>query len=254
MPRTKIVYHERYLADYPTASVERPERIIQIHKELVEHGYSFVIPKHADIKDIHLVHNPDLVSSEMHDKDRYDVSLFSVGGAIMASEMAFSGAPSFALIRPPGHHASPGSNWGFCFFNNMAIAIERLIVNKKIERAVILDIDLHFGDGTDSFFAGRDDVTVINVQTSNRLDFLAQCHSGLKAAAPFDIVAVSAGFDRYIKDWGMTLETEDFRTIGEVVKEFADKFANNRRFAILEGGYYLPDLGKNARSLIEGME
>jgi acetoin utilization deacetylase AcuC-like enzyme len=136
----------------------------------------------------------------------------------------------------------------------MAVSIQRLILKRQIKRAVILDIDLHFGDGTENYFMGRKDVSVINVQSSDRVEFLAQCRDGLARSAPYDIIGVSAGFDRYIKDWGSTLTTEDFKAIGETVKEFSEKHCSGRRFALLEGGYYLPDLGANARNFIEGME
>ncbi len=254
MPKTKIVYHDRYLTDYPTASVEVPERVKSIHKELSAHGYKFVTPKPAIDADILLVHKMRLIESEKRDKERYETALLSAGGAIAASEIAIEGTPAFGLIRPPGHHASPDSNWGFCFFNNTAISVEKLIVQKKIERALILDIDLHFGDGTDNFFKGRDDVTVVNVQSNYALEFLAMTKEGLEKSAPYDIVCVSAGFDRYVKDWGGTLDTKDYRTIGELVKEYSEKHAKGRRYALLEGGYYIKDLGINARNLIEGME
>ncbi|MBN2225437.1 MAG: histone deacetylase family protein [Deltaproteobacteria bacterium] len=254
MPTTKIVFHDAYLTDYPTASVEKPERVEVIHRELSAHSYSFVTARPADERDLLLVHYPNLVQSEKRDRDRYDVALLAAGGSILAAEIAMDGVPAFGLVRPPGHHASPGTNWGFCFFNNMALAIQRLILKKRIERAVILDIDLHFGDGTDNYFMGRSDVSVVNVQSSNRLEFLAHCQDGLTRAAPYDIIGVSAGFDRYIKDWGSTLLTEDFKAIGQMVKEFSQQNCSGRRFALLEGGYYLPDLGLNARNLIEGME
>jgi acetoin utilization deacetylase AcuC-like enzyme len=254
MPITKIVYHERYLTDYPTASVERPGRVEMIHRELKARGYPFVTPEPIDEKDVLLVHYPNLVQAEKRDKERYEVALLAAGGAIMTAEIAMDGVPAFGLIRPPGHHASPGSNWGFCFFNNMAIAIQRLIFKKRITRAFILDIDLHFGDGTDNYFSGRHDVVVDNIESSNRLEFLAQCQSGLKRALPYDIIGISAGFDRYVKDWGSTLETEDYQAIGKMVKDFSVEHCGGRRFALLEGGYYLPDLGVNARNLIEGME
>ncbi len=254
MPKTKIVYHERYLTDYPTASVERPERVQMIHRELSAHGYPFVTPRPAEENDVLLVHYPNLVQAEKRDRDRFDVALLAAGGAIMTAEIAMDGEPAFGLLRPPGHHASPGSNWGFCFFNNMAIAVQRLIFKKRIKRAFILDIDLHFGDGTDNYFAGRQDVIVDNVESSDRVEFLAQCQRGLERALPYDIIGISAGFDRYIKDWGSTLMTEDYKSIGEMVKNFSLKHCSGRRFALLEGGYYLPDLGVNARNLIEGME
>ncbi len=254
MPTTKIVYHDAYLTDYPTASVEKPQRIEEIHRELSSHGYSFVDARPANEKDVLLVHYPTLVEAEKRDRDRYEVALLAAGGSILSAEIAMDAVPAFGLVRPPGHHASPGTNWGFCFFNNMAVAIQHLITKKRIERAMILDIDLHFGDGTDNYFMGRRDVSVVNVQSSNRLEFLAQCQEGLARSAPYDIIGLSAGFDRYIKDWGSTLLTEDFHAIGRMVKEFSETHCSGRRFALLEGGYYLPDLGVNARNLIEGME
>jgi acetoin utilization deacetylase AcuC-like enzyme len=258
MPQTRIIYHDRFLTDYPTASVERPERVKNIHAALKEKGYRFTTAVAATENDIARVHYPSLIDAERRDPDRFEVALLSAGGAIMTAEIALNGTPAFGLIRPPGHHASQGSNWGFCFFNNMAVAMAKLIDDGKIRSAVVLDIDLHFGDGTDNIFSGKKhndgEVTVINIQSHNRMEFLALCHQELKEAAPYDIIGVSAGFDAYIKDWGGTLMTEDYRTIGETVKEMAQKYASGRRFALLEGGYYLNDLGKNALSLIEGME
>ncbi len=254
MPTTQIVYDDAYLTDYPTASVERPQRVEVIHKELSSHHYSFVTPQPADELDVLLVHYPSLVQAEKRDRDRYEVALMAAGGSILAAQIGMDGVPAFGLVRPPGHHASPGTNWGFCFFNNMAVSIQRLILKRQIKRAVILDIDLHFGDGTENYFMGRHDVSVVNVQASDRLEFLAQCQDGLTRTAPYDIIGVSAGFDRYIKDWGSTLLTEDYGAIGRMVKEFSEKHCSGRRFALLEGGYYLPDLGLNARTLIEGME
>lgn len=254
MPTTQIVYHDSYLTDYPTASVEKPERVEAIHRELVSHGYPFIEARPADELDVLLVHYPSLVQAEKRDQDRYEVALMAAGGSILAAQIAMDSVPAFGLVRPPGHHASPGTNWGFCFFNNMAVAIQRLILKRQIKRALILDIDLHFGDGTENYFMGRKDVSVVNVQESDRLQFLAQCQEGLTRNAPYDIIGVSAGFDRYIKDWGSTLLTEDFKAIGRMVKEFSEKHCSGRRFALLEGGYYLPDLGANARELLEGME
>ena len=84
----------------------------------------------------------------------YDVAAIAAGGAIQAAETGMS-EPCFGLIRPPGHHASSNSAWGFCFFNNMAIAIEKLKREGKIEKAHVLDIDLHFGDGTVNIFPAQ---------------------------------------------------------------------------------------------------
>jgi acetoin utilization deacetylase AcuC-like enzyme len=69
-----------------------------------------------------------------------------------------------------------------------------------------------------------------------------------------DIIAVSAGFDNYEKDLGKKLRTFDFYNIGLILKNLCKRFGHNRRFAVLEGGYYLPDLGKNVEAFCGGFE
>jgi len=71
-----------------------------------------------------------------------NVALLAIGGAIKASQIALTREPALALIRPPSNHASPHSCWGFCYFNNIAISIEKLRRNGVVKRAVIVDIDL----------------------------------------------------------------------------------------------------------------
>jgi acetoin utilization deacetylase AcuC-like enzyme len=100
--------------------------------------------------------------------DVYDVAILAAGGAMLTAATALAGEPAFGLLRPPGHHASPDSHWGFCFFNNMAVAVERLRRQGLIGSALILDIDLHFGDGTDRFFANIPEVEVINIESRRR--------------------------------------------------------------------------------------
>jgi acetoin utilization deacetylase AcuC-like enzyme len=251
MQQLTVMYHPLYEEDYPTASVEMPKRVAVIRDEL-DGDFSFVAPQAAAEEDILLVHTRHLLDEVKRDPLLFKVASLAAGGAIHAAQLAWEGIPSFGLIRPPGHHASPGSHWGFCFFNNMAIAVERLIREDTLERVLILDIDLHFGDGTDNFFQGRRDVVVANIQEEERTAFLEKVAETLKSTS-YDLIAISAGFDRYRLDWGGTLEMADYRVIGEMVAEKAASVCQGRRFAILEGGYYLPHLGKNARSLIEGL-
>jgi acetoin utilization deacetylase AcuC-like enzyme len=252
MQQLKVVYHPLYEEDYLTASVEIPKRAAVIRDEL-KGDFEFVTPQAATEEDILMVHTRPLLEEVKRDPLLFEIASLAVGGAMQAAQLAWEGIPAFGLIRPPGHHASPGSHWGFCFFNNMAIAVERLIKEHKLERVLILDIDLHFGDGTDNFFQGRSDVVVANIQEEERNAFLEKVAETLESTASYDFIAISAGFDRYRLDWGGTLEMDDYRVIGKMVAEKAVSFCHGRRFAILEGGYYLPHLGKNARSLIKGL-
>lgn len=248
----KIVYHEKYLEDYPTASVECSERVRRIYTEL-QGAFDFVTPSPSRKKDLELVHSKAHIEAVKRHTLTYEVALLAVGGAILTAELAMQEEVVFGLIRPPGHHASPDSSWGFCFFNNMAIAIEKLRREGKIIQAFILDIDLHFGDGTVNYFKRIPEVSILNISTQNREKFLEEVSSGL-SDFEFDIVGVSAGFDNYEKDWGGLLTTKDFQTIGTMVKKAALDQCKGRRFALLEGGYYLPDLGKNVRAFLEGLK
>lgn len=247
----KVVYHEKFLTDYPTASCETPDRVACIMGALKGH-FEFVEPSPAAEADILLVHTQSLIESVKDISSIYSTALLAAGGAIMASEIAIMGTPCFAAVRPPGHHASPSSHWGFCFFNNVAVAIERLICAGRINSALILDIDLHFGDGTVNFFAGRPDVVVANIQDSERESFLANVDQAL-AINDYDIVAISAGFDRHIQDWGGTLTTEDYYTIGASVKAYAHEKCGGRYFGVLEGGYNTEVLGINALAFCKGL-
>jgi acetoin utilization deacetylase AcuC-like enzyme len=156
----------------------------------------------------------------------------------------------FALIRPPGHHASANSSWGFCFFNNMAIAMTKLKREQKIRKAFILDFDLHFGDGTVDILGYRDYVTILNPGSHDRNRYLKEVEEHLPDDA--DIIGISAGFDNHQEDWGGVMSTDDYREMGSMVREAARR-SGGGLFAILEGGYNHRVLGYNTMALIEGM-
>ncbi|HPI90242.1 MAG TPA: histone deacetylase family protein [Spirochaetota bacterium] len=215
--------------------------------------YEIIKPEPCSDEDILRCHSEGLLLCEKNDPGRYEISRLAAGGAIKAAELSLEGFLPFAVIRPPGHHANPDHNWGFCFFNNMGIALMKLLSTNQINRAVVLDIDLHFGDGTDAIFKNNEAVSVYNIQSSNRDDFIKTTENTLAGAGPSDVIGISAGFDQYIKDWGANLTTEDYETIGEIAGAFSRKHCGGKIFIILEGGYYLPDLGVNAHSLLKGV-
>ena len=247
----KIVYHPRYQEVYASDPAAKAGRIESILSKVSPH-FELVTPEPASIDDIKLVHTNWHIADIQRMRETYEVALLAAGGAIKAAELAINGEPAFGLIRPPGHHASPDSCWGFCFFNNVAISIAKLRVEGKINRAVILDFDLHFGDGTDNIFSRVPEVVYHHPEDRNRQDFVDGIARYLDKQRA-DIIAVSAGFDRHVDDWGGLLTTEDYQTIGKLVKEFSEQVCQGRRYGVLEGGYNHDVLGRNVRAFLDGM-
>ncbi|MCS7143764.1 MAG: histone deacetylase family protein [Archaeoglobaceae archaeon] len=242
----EIVFSQKFYKVYSHEPAAEPGRMEAIVRELK--GYEFVEPKPADEKDVLLVHTKRHFEYIKRDRELFEIAMLAVGGTILSAEIAFR-EPSFALVRPPGHHASPDSAWGFCYFNNVAIAVKKLLTEGKISKAVIVDFDLHFGDGTANTF--RDEPRVIYYHMSGiNIEGIAE----FLERHEYDIIAVSAGFDRHIDDWGGLLETEDYTEIGRILKEFAEKKCNGKRFAALEGGYNHEVLGKNVKAFLKGFD
>lgn len=249
-----VVFHPHYRINYPTAGVESPARVAAIHRALEPH-YPILQPEPAGLPDLLRVHTRGLLDAvRREDRALFDTAVLAAGGAMQAAREALTGRPAFALIRPPGHHASPDHHWGFCFFNNMAVALAELFDQGRIGRAFILDFDLHVGDGTLNCFDADRRATIYNPSRfTDRTDYLNAVRDALDQAENPDIIGVSAGFDIAEMDWGGLLKTEDFREIGRMVKEAAARLCSGRRFAVLEGGYYLPELGNNVLAFCQGL-
>ena len=247
----KIVFHPRYMEVYTSDPAAASGRIEPILKEL-EGRYDFIEPQAASEDDLKRVHTRTHIESIKRDRHVYDVACLAAGGAIRAARIAMDGEASFGLIRPPGHHASPDHCWGFCYFNNIAVALAWLQDEDLVENALILDFDLHFGDGSSNFFEGTK-IKYFHPDASSREAFIDQITKKFDDERDYSILAISAGFDRHIEDWGGLLTTDDYRTIGRLSKEAAGRNCHGRRFAVLEGGYNHSVLGRNVRAFVEGL-
>jgi len=245
----KVVYSQEYKQVYSSDPASSPGRIEAIEFALAG-KVNYIEPQPASEEDIGLIHTPRHIA-EVRREGVYDIAALAAGGAIKAAEVGLS-EPCFAVIRPPGHHASADSAWGFCYFNNMAVALVKLKRKDKIKKAFILDFDLHVGDGNINTLEPKGFVTILNPGGSDRSEYLKTVTNALNKTDA-DMIAVSAGFDNHEDDWGGLLRTEDYTYMGKLVRETARR-NNGGCFGILEGGYNHAVLGKNVLAFIEGLD
>jgi len=228
-------------------------------------------PSRAQEEDPLLVHSPAHVeqvqTGNYSDVDTpyfqniYEIAMHAVGSAIDSMKSALEGCPSFSLARPPGHHATRDHIMGFCYFNNLAIAVAHAL--KKVDRVGIVDIDVHHGNGTEDIVLGRKDwkdrvlfcslhqvplypgtglVTARNAKNyplapgtsaTSYLETLEQALSQISDFKP-QLLAISAGFDTFRKDplASLNLDIQNYRAIGKMLAGLSIP-----RFGTLEGGY-----------------
>jgi acetoin utilization deacetylase AcuC-like enzyme len=244
----KVIFHENFYQVYtsdPAASAGRMEAIVQAISSHVK----FVEGQPASEKQIALAHDKSHIEN-VRQRGLFEIAALAAGSAIQTATIGLS-EPCFGLIRPPGHHASSVSCWGFCYFNNMAVSLMALKRQKKINTAHVLDFDLHYGDGTVNILGGRDYVTVHNPEAATREAYLEEISREMSECQA-DIIGISAGFDNHQEDWGGLLRTEDYEQIGKMVREAALRIGGGC-FAILEGGYNHDVLGENVLALINGL-
>lgn len=180
---------------------------------------------------------------------------------------------------------------GFCLFNNVALAADRAVKHHKLERVLVVDWDVHHGNGTQDIFYDRDDVWFLSAHRSpfypgtgskeetgtrkglgtkfnlpvkfgtSRRDYLAQFESLLKDAAEKckpELVLISAGFDAHAEDpiGSLGLQTEDFAALTTLVHQVAKAHAKGRVVSCLEGGYNVDRLAESVachlKTLLEG--
>lgn len=245
----KVIYSHSFYPVYtsdPAAAAGRMEAVMNALPPNVK----LVEAEPATETQIALVHTAEHIQSVRQD-GLYEIAALAAGGAIQSARLGLE-APTFGAIRPPGHHASSDSCWGFCYLNNMAVALLTLKEEGHIHSAAVLDFDLHFGDGNVNILEHRDWVTICNPAGHNRKAYLKEVEDFL-TNHPADIIGISAGFDNHLEDWGGLLQTEDYRTMGRMAARSAQN-SGGGCFAILEGGYNHDVIGQNAAALIEGLD
>lgn len=245
----KVITKEQFLQVYTSDPAAAPGRIEAILDAVgaefpwEERGYP------AGSEDLAAVHTKPHVQRVIRE-GLYNIAALAAGTAIEAALIGMT-EPCFAVIRPPGHHASADSSWGFCYFNNMAVAIEHLKRAGLIQTAYVLDFDLHYGDGTVSILRDKGYVAIHNPEAEDRQTYLQEVKTHLDAAT-VDIIGVSAGFDNHMQDWGGLLSTEDYRTIGGMLRETCRRL-DIGCFALLDGGYNHRVLGQNVLAFLRGV-
>ncbi|MFX1402806.1 MAG: histone deacetylase family protein [Promethearchaeota archaeon] len=255
----QIVFHERYYnSNYamdPAASAGRLEGIISLMKSKSE--YTFIKPEPAPEEDILRAHTERHLRYIKRDPLLFELASLAAGGSILAAEEGCDGTPTFAVIRPPGHHASADSCWGFCYFNNISISLLKLYSEKKIKSAFVLDFDLHTGDGNINILKNRGDdfqVKILNPSSNSPVNYIKEVETYMQQLEDIDIFVASAGFDEGIEDWGHLLYPEDYTELGRLMKEYSENLCKGRRYALLEGGYNHSVLPKNVDSFCQGFK
>ena len=224
----------------------------------------------------------------------FEVASLAAGGAIVAAEAVVSGdvRNAYALIRPPGHHATPETGMGFCVFSNAAIAARHLLATTEVERIAVVDYDVHHGNGTQAAFVDDPDVLTVSVHQDNvfppdsgkleergegqahgtALNVPLPAGSGVgayeatfeqvvlpavRSFAP-DMLLVASGFDASAADplARQMMTAAGYRRITGMLVELADELCDGRIMMTHEGGYsaaYVPFCGLAVLETLAGV-
>jgi acetoin utilization deacetylase AcuC-like enzyme len=291
----------------PEGHPERPERLVAIGEAIdrFRARVSVVTPRAAELDEILRVHDRRMIESlaatrgqplgridadTYHAPSSFDVACLAAGGTLDLARSVLRGEADcgLAAIRPPGHHAEAKRAMGFCLFNNVAVAARALQAEEGAPRILILDWDVHHGNGTQHSF--EDDPNVLYVSTHQypfypgtgdfteagrgagvgatlNVPMPAGCgdveYLGVlarivvPAAIHFrpDLILVSCGFDAHREDplASMELSAEGYRSMATVLRRLADLLCGGRLVYVLEGGYSLTGVREGAEAVLESL-
>ncbi|MHA1409812.1 MAG: histone deacetylase family protein, partial [Candidatus Odinarchaeia archaeon] len=195
MPKTGVVLSEKYMRHYPgRGHPERPERISSIINVFKSIGFynheniSIYEPLIGLVTDVELVHPKSYIQKvksvsesgggpfdmdTVASPETYKTALLAVGGVLKAADHVLDGdvKNAIAFIRPPGHHAGFQAARGFCFFNNIAILCEYLRQRKGLKKIMIIDVDVHHGNGTQEIFNDKSYVVYVGLHQDPRTHY-----------------------------------------------------------------------------------
>jgi len=306
MSSTLLLFDDRMIDHDPgRGHPERPERLQAIVQQLRERpvpGTQWATPSRGSAEAVARVHSREHVAlveaargtTHAFDPDTLtspqsvEAAMVAVGAAIDGVDAVLDGRArnAFALTRPPGHHAEPQGVMGFCLLNQVAIAAEHALLRPEVERVLVVDWDVHHGNGTQRAFYERRDVMFASTHQAPYYPgtgALAEHGQGegegftlnvpleatatdadlrrvmtdvvAPAAEQFDpdLVLVSAGFDAHAGDplGGMVLSTEGFADLCGTVRAIAEARAKGRLVLVLEGGYDLEALAASVYACVE---
>lgn len=234
----------------------------------------------------HVILDPDTITCA----DTYEIAKLAVGGVCNAIDAVMTGEVdnAFAFVRPPGHHAGAGNSAGFCVFNNIAIGAMHAMKKHGLKKILIVDWDLHHGNGTQKIFYSDRRVLYFSTHQYPYYPGTGGLHEigegqalGYTVNVPLhrcavngtfisayrkilepialkfapELILVSAGFDTYYQDplGGMRVTPEGFAAMARVLLNIADKCCSGRLVAVLEGGYHVAGLTRSVKATIEEM-
>lgn len=302
-----LVYDPIYLEHDTGSHMENATRLVSVVKLLEQTNMVEqivpVAPRAATIDELAKVHSKYYISQvesiarmgagwlnadTVVSPASYEVALHAAGGLINAVDAVMAGevASAFALVRPPGHHATHSEALGFCLFNNIAVAARHAIDSYQLERVLIVDFDVHHGNGTqDTFY---EDPRVLYFSThqypfypgSGRIDEIGAGEGeGATVNVPMpawcgdeeylrvfeeilipvarrfqpQLIMVSAGYDAH---WGdnislMQVSVTGFSKMVRILKTLADELCQGRLVLTLEGGYLYEALASSIKATLD---
>ena len=302
-----LVYDPVYLKHDTGQHIENARRleatISHLEQTRLNTQLTLIEPRAASIEEISLVHHNQNIShirdvaqrgggwldvDTVMSPDSYRAAIYAAGGAIRAIEAVMDGevGSAFALVRPPGHHATSQRAMGFCLFNNVAIAAKYALSKYKLDRIIIIDFDVHHGNGTQAIFYDNPHVLYVSIHeypfypgtggieeagggagegTTVNIPLPASCGDAeylqvfeqiiVPAARRFNpqFIMVSAGYDLHWADEIalMQVSTSGFAQMVRTIQGLANELCGGRLFFSLEGGYHLQALAYSVKATFD---